>query len=232
MAQQGQALRDGVAGMTLTQYALCDAEGSCAVECDGGVFTTRLRPDGGLDLETRNFTLGEGNTCGGTSNLSEGGVTAYRLSPAPEVECASLSRVFPLPEAGCSGVDYADMTRGQGLLGMRLFLRPADEGHAFPQAEGTLGVRLPDAGTARAAGMGGARIAVPIWCTGRDGLCRAGVDEGALRIEPLADGVALTTGRFFVFGAEAASLDIAWPGQAETRHRLHPMPADQCRGME
>lgn len=58
------------------------------------------------------------------------------------------------------------------------------------------------------------------------------MDEGALAIAPLGDGVALSTGRFLIFGAEAANLDIAAPGQAITRHQLRPLPPGECRGME
>ena len=81
--------------------------------------------------------------------------------------------------------------------------------------------------------MGGARVAVPVWCSARDGLCRSGIDEGAIRAVPLGeDAVSMVTGRFLVYGAEASNLDIAMPGQDETRHLLHRMPDDACRGME
>jgi len=234
MAGQGQALRDGVAGQVLTQFALCDAQGACAVECDGGYFTSEITQRGGLRIATRHFTLGEGFSCGGSSDLAEAGagVTTYRLAAAPAGECETLSRRYPLPAPGCYGVDYSDMGRGQGLLGLRLRLGPADEGFSFPQAAGTFRVRLPDGGLARQAGLGGSRIAVPVWCSSRDGLCRSGVDEGALAVAPLGQGLALSTRGFFVFGPEARSFDIAVPGMGETRHQLRLMPDDECRGMD
>ncbi|MCB1390882.1 MAG: hypothetical protein KDK12_17335 [Rhodobacteraceae bacterium] len=235
MADQGQAVRDGVAGQVLTQYAICDPQGSCYVECDGGVFTTQTLDDGGLRISTQYFRVGESDSCGGTSDLAEGegAATGYRLAAAPAGDCESLWHLEPLPGPGCYGVDYADEAQGQGLRGMRLLLRSPDQGYAFPQAEGTLRVTLPDAGRAREAGMGGARVAVPVWCSARDGLCRSGIDEGAIRAVPLGeDAVSMVTGRFLVYGAEASNLDIAMPGQDETRHLLHRMPDDACRGME
>ncbi|WP_370208928.1 hypothetical protein [Pararhodobacter marinus] len=234
MADQGQGARDGVGGEVLTQYALCDADGACFVECDGGTFETQRLPDGDLHLTTRFFALGEGDACGGGSDLAErpGEETRYRLSAAAPEICQALWQRHPLPEPGCYGMDYSDMGHGQGLLGLRLLLHPADDGYAFPQAEGTFRVTLPEGGRAAAAGRGGARLSVPVWCSTRDGLCRSGVDEGALAIAPLGDGVALSTGRFLIFGAEAANLDIAAPGQAITRHQLRPLPPGECRGME
>ena len=234
MADQGQGARDGVGGDVLTQYALCDADRSCYVECDGGIFETAILPDGDLQLTTRFFALGEGDACGGGSDLAEirGEETTYRLSAAPSEICQALWQPHPLPEPGCYGMTYSDMGHGQGLLGLRLLLHPADEGYAFPQADGAFRVTLPDGGRAAAAGLGGARLSVPVWCSSRDGLCRSGVDEGALAIAPLGDGVALSTGRFLIFGAEAANIDIAAAGQAITRHQLRRLAPEECRGME
>ncbi|WP_323021093.1 hypothetical protein [Pararhodobacter sp.] len=235
MAMQGQAARDGVAGRVLSQYAICDAQGACYVECDGGLFTTEVTGDGGLRLSTERFRVGEGDSCGGSSDLAErdGQTTLYQLVIAPAEACESLWRPHPLPAPGCYGVTYSDSGHGQGLLGMRLYLRAPDSGFTFPQAEGTFRVTLPDSGRARAAGMGGARIAVPIWCSARDGYCRSGIDEGALMVVPMGeDALALETSRFVLYGAEAANIDIALPGPAPTRHQLQRMPPDACRGME
>lgn len=233
MAPQGQAARDGVDGQVLTQYAVCDPDGTCFVECDGGAFTSAPQADGGLSITTSFFRVGENDSCGGTSDLAEGpGGTTYRLSAAPDEACRTLWQQVPLPEPGCYGRDYSDMAHGQGLLGLRLLLHPADQGYAFPQAMGTLRVTLPDGGRARAAGLGGARVSAPVWCSARDGLCRSGVDEGAFRVAPQDDRLSLVTSRFLMFGADAASLDIAMPGGGETRHLLRRLPDDECRGME
>ena len=234
MAAQGQAARDGVGGAVLTQYAVCDPIGACYVECDGGAFTTEPQADGGLRITTSYFRVGESDSCAGPSDLAEAetAATSYHLAAVPVEQCQSLWRQHDLPEAGCYGVDYSDMAHGQGLLGLRLLLHPTDEGYAFTQAMGTLRVTLPDAGRARDAGLGGARLAVPIWCSGRDGFCRSGVDEGAFRAVPQGDAVSLVTQRFLIFGAGASSLDIALPGGGETRHLLRPLPDDACRGME
>lgn len=235
MADQGQAARDGVGGAVLTQLAICDAQGACYVECDGGLFTTEMTAGGGLRLSTQRFRVGEGESCGGSSDLAEreGRATVYLLDPAPAETCERLWRPHPLPAPGCYGVTYSDMGHGQGLLGVRLYLRAPDSGFAFPQAEGTFRVTLPDGGRAREAGMGGARIAVPIWCSSRDGFCRAGIDEGGLRVVPMGeDALALETTRFLVYGPEAANLDIAVPGPRPTRHQLQRMRADACQGMQ
>ena len=233
MAGQGQAVRDNVAGQVLTQTGICDGRDSCYVECDGGLFTAE-RVEGGLRLTTRFFAVGEQDSCGGTSDLAEGQdrQTVYQLAAAPDAACETLWRQQPLPGPGCYGIEYSDMERGQGLLSIRLRLGAPEPGYTFAQVQGTFAVALPDGGRARAAGMGGARVSVPVWCSTRDGLCRSGIDEGALAVVPLGQGMALSTGRFLVFGAEAESLDIAQPGGGETRHQLRLLPDDACRGME
>lgn len=234
MAAQGQATRDGVADRVLTQYAVCDPTGACYVECDGGSFATEPLADGGLRITTAYFRVGEDDSCAGPSDLAEAEApaTTYLLAAAPDDQCRALWQPHELPAPGCYGIDYSDMVRGQGLLGLRLLMHPADQGFAFAQAMATLRVTLPDGGRARDAGLGGARIGAPVWCSGRDGLCRSGVDEGAFRVVPQDGAVALLTNRFLVFGAGASQLDIAQPGGVETRHLLRPLPDDACRGME
>lgn len=232
MADQGQGAADGVGGQVLTQYAYCDpAEGSCFVECDGGSFATRAAPDGGLTLTTSHFSLGEGEGCGGFSNLSEGGETVYRLLSAPVETCADLSQVHPLPPEGCWGVDYSDMVRGQGVLSLRLRMQPADGTHAFPVAQGTLAVKLPDGGRAAQVGMGGVRASLPVWCSARDGRCLSGIDDGTFLGTLEDNSLVLRTRRFAIWGQEGAVFDVASDG-AEALHRLRGLPMSECRGME
>ena len=233
MSAQGQAARDGVAGQVLTQYAFCDGD-TCFVECDGGSFTVQPAAAGGVRLATQFFVLGEAESCGGISDLAEqqGSETVYLVPEAPIAACEVLWRTYPLPAAGCYGIEYSDMGRGQGLLGIRLRLEAASTGRPFTLADGTLAVNLPNGGRAQAAGMGGARVQLPVWCASRDGRCRSGMEEGSLALTPDGQGVVLTTSRFLVFGPEEQNLDIAMPGQSETRHALRLLPDDQCRGME
>ena len=233
MAAQGQGARDGVAGQSLTQVLICNAvDGGCFVECDGGGFSS-TPVDGGIQITTDHFALGE-EGCGGYSNLAEvpGQVTTYRLTAAAPEACASLMRQQPLPGAGCYGVDYSDMGRGQGVLGLRLRLGEPDAGFAFAQSTGTLAVMLPEGGRALAAGMGGARVQAPVWCSSRDGQCRTGADEGSFSATPEGDGVILTTASYLLFGLDGASLDLALPDQAQTRHILRRLPDADCWGLE
>lgn len=232
MADQGQGARDGVGGMTLTQYAVCDeGEGRCFVECDGGSF--RSRPvAGGIELVTDFFAMGE-EGCGGYSDLAEGaGDTVYRLAAVEASLCEALAQTHPLPPEGCWGVRYSDMGRGQGLLGLRLRMGAPDSGFAFAASSGWIAVDLPDGGRAREAGMGGARVQAPVWCGSRDGFCRSGPGEGVFRTVVEGDEVLLVTGGFMLFGLDDAAMDMAMPGQGETRHRLRRLPDDECRGME
>ena len=234
MADQGQGACDAVGGQILTQDALCDASGACFVECDGGSFTTTDLPGGGLRIETSSFAMGDADSCGGSSNLAEPGgtPTAYALTPAPAAACLTLAQAHPLPGPGCYGIDYSDMGHGQGLLALRLLLRAPQPGFTYPVIEGSLAVRLPDAARARAAGLGGARLSLPVVCTSREGECRSAPGDGALAVVPMGQGLALSTARFVVYGPGSHSLDIALPGQDRTRHQLRLLPDDACRGME
>lgn len=232
MADQGQGAADGVAGLELRQTAFCDrAEGACFVECDGGSLATAPQPDGGLMLTTRHFTIGDSDMCGGTSNLSEGGETRYLLAAASPEVCADLSRLHPIPAAGCWGVDYPDQQRGQGVLALRLLVREGGEPRAFPLAEGVLAVKLPDSGRAAQGGMGGVRASAPVWCSAQDGLCLSSVDDGAFRAIPEGEALVLTTQGYSIWGPEGAVFDLAVDG-APTTHRLQALPMERCRGME
>ena len=235
MAEQGQATRDGVGGRQLTQYATCDtATDTCYVECDGGSFVVSPVGTDGLRLATSFFAMGDVESCGGFTDLAEqqGSETVYQLTAAPAALCESLWRPHPLPEAGCYGIDYADMGRGQGVLGLRLRLDAPDSGYAFPQARGVLAVRLPNGGRAQVAGMGGVRVQVPVWCLSRDGRCWSQVDDATFALTPEGTGATLATMLFPVFGPEDQSFDLAMPGQSETRHALRAMPDTECRGMD
>lgn len=243
MADQGQGASDEVGGMTLAQYAFCDAaEGRCYVECDGGWI--ELTPvAGGIEVATAHFVVGDMEGCGGMSNLAEAGdrPTHYRLAAAPIATCESLWRQVPLPAPGCYGVDYPEAVTGQGVRALRLWLRAPEEAAdqpVFAQIEGVLGVTLPNSGTAAVAGMGGARLSLPLWCQARDGLCRSGVGEGVLALPLTEAGVDLVTDRFFLFGPEESFVDLAQLARpdgrapATVRHPLRRLPDDACRGLE
>lgn len=234
MADQGQGARDGVGGQTLTQDALCEASGDCFVECDGGHFEAQSLADGRVQIETSSFAIGDADSCGGSSDLAEqsGTPTTYVLNPAPTAACETLAQFHPLPGPGCYGIDYSDRGHGQGLLALRLLLRAPQPGFTYPVAEGSIAVRLPDAARARAAGLAGVRVSLPVVCSARDGACRSSPGDGSLAVVPMGQGLALSTARFLVYGPDSETFDIADPTRERTRHQLRLMPDDACRGME
>jgi hypothetical protein len=137
--------------------------------------------------------------------------------------------VFPPP--GCYGVEYADADAGQGVLRLRLRLQAEDmQGLAYPGVSGWLGLDVADSAAAALAGMAGARLSMPLWCSGFDGLCRSGADEGVLRLDQDGADAVLRTEHFVLFGLEDAMLDLAATGPV--RHRLRPLPAPNCVGLE
>lgn len=230
MADQGQGARDLVGGMELRQFALCSAE-ACFVECDGGSFAATARPPAGLEIATEGFSLGMANACGGSSDLWEGRRTVYRLSAAAPEVCADLARVHAFPHPGCYGVEYAGSDAGQGVVKLRLRLQGEEvPGLAYPGVSGWLGVELAHSDAAEAVGMAGARLSVPLWCSGFDGLCRSGAEEGVLNLDAEGNLAVIGTQHFVLFGPEDAMLDLAAMGPV--RHRLRPLPAPNCVGLE
>jgi hypothetical protein len=232
MADQGQARADGVGGMTLRQTAFCTDEGggTCFVECDGGGFATAARSGGGLDIVTDRFAIGEVESCGGSTDLSEGGRTVYRLDAAPPVACADLAHVHPLPDPGCYGVVYpqGDATGRVASLTIRLEAPDLGGGQpAFPWVEGVMQV-----GLTAAQGLGplaDQQVLVPVWCASGDGICRSGMDEGGWAVSPDGADVALTSSFFALYGPEGEMADIA--AGTRVRHLLFPMPAAACAGL-
>lgn len=236
MADHARGASDGVAGQELLQYTYCDADdGACFVECDGGSFDAQAQADGGVILRTGHLTVGDNDGCGGWSNLTRDGVEIdFRLAAAPAEVCADLSRTYPQPEPGCYGIEYSDMVRGQGVLALRLVLGASEPGQAFPLMQGWLAVTLPDGGRAADAGMGGARVQAPVWCSARDGQCHTGADEGSFALLPVMDGVEIATTLYRLYAPEddGNSMDLAVFGQPQTRHALRRLPLEACRGLE
>jgi len=236
MADQGQAARDHVGGLSLTQYAYCDAEDSqCGVECDGGSMAVSAG-DTGITVATSFFVIGNSDVCGGISDLAEttGQLTRYALAAAPVDACETLWRQHPLPAPGCYGVDYADDTAGQDIeaLRLRMFAPDPDLGEAaFALMSGNIGVTLPETGRAAEVGMAGAQVARSVWCSTFDATCRGQLGEGWFLIEPDVAGVRLTIPQFPMAGRGARVFDLASPGGPPAVHLLHEMPDAACRGL-
>lgn len=239
MANQGQALRDLVAGLTLTQYAYCEASnGRCGVECDGGAFEVSTE-DTSIIITTSNFVIGDPDLCGGVSDLSEndptrGGETRYVLAAASVDACQALWSQHPLPAPGCYGADYADGEAGQGVLALRLWVDTPDPdlgAPAYALLSARLGVILPDTGRAAAAQMGGAQVSRDLWCSTFDGACRGQVAGGWFLIAPDEAGVQITVPTLVFAGRGVRQFDLAVPGEAPVVHRLQPMRDAQCRGV-
>jgi hypothetical protein len=235
LADQGQARADGVGGQTLRQTSFCTPEngGTCLVECDGGWFTTAPRPDGGLEIVTERYLIGEGEGCGGTTDLSEGGRTAYRLDAAPPAACADLAHAHPLPEPGCYGVRPPPGDAG-GVAGLTLRLSAPDLAGAqpaFPWLEGVLEVDLTGAAAPGPPAwlLAGQRILVPVWCASSDGICRSGMDEGGWSVGTEGGAVTLTSSFFALYDADGDMADIT--GGIPVRHVLSAQPAAACAGL-
>lgn len=233
MAAQGQAARDRVSGLTLTQYAYCDpSNGRCGVECDGGWFDVTTG-DTDIRISTANFVIGDPDVCGGESDLAEvsGTETPYVLAAASVDACEALWNQHPLPEPGCYGVDYPDEATGQGVLALRFLVDTPDPGlgaPAYAVLSATLGATLPETGRAAAAHMAGAQVSRDVWCRTFDGACRGG---GWFLIASHGAGVQLTVPTLTFAGRGTRYFDLAVPGTAPVVHRLTPMRASQCRGL-
>lgn len=235
MADQGQGARDGVGGLTLTQYAYCDSEtGVCGVECDGGSIVVEPG-DTGISITTGFFVIGNDDVCGGISDLAEatGQVTRYTLAAASIDACESLWRQSPLPAPGCYGVDYD--TASEGVMALRLRMDDPDPTlgeAAFSMLSGRLGATLAEEGRAAAARMAGARASRALWCSTFDGACRAQSGDGWFAIDPgEGDEFVITIARFALFGPGTRQFDLSESGRAPAVHRLRPLPASQCRGL-
>lgn len=234
MANQGQGARDFVAGLTLTQYAYCDAsDGRCGVECDGGEFAVSTTA-GGISIATSYFVLGNPDVCGGVSDLSEGAETHYTLAAAPVETCHPLWSQHPLPAPGCYGVDYPAESGDQDVSGLRLRVDapdPALGAPAYAVLSARLGVILPQTGRAAEAQMGGARVARDLWCSTFDGACRGQTGGGWLLIVPHDEGVQITVPTMVFAGRGVRQFDLSVPGTPPAVHRLMPMRASHCGGL-
>jgi hypothetical protein len=237
LADQGQARADGVGGMTLRQTAFCtdEAGGRCFVECDGGWFTISAQSGaaqsgGGLEIETERFLIGDAEGCGGSTDLSEGRRTIYRLEAAPPSGCADLARVHPLPAPGCYGAEYPSGDADARVAGLTLRLaQPELEGAepTFPWIEGVMQVNL---GPATDLGpLAGQQMHIPFWCWSEDGLCRSGMDEGTWTVSLEGGDIVLESEHFTLHDPEGEMADIT--GGIGVRHVLTPRPATACEGL-
>jgi len=234
MADQGQGRRDGVGGLRLQSTLFCGAgpgqAPACLVECDGGGFTTEILPDGRLELVTEGAVVGLEATCGGASDLSEGGRTVYRLDPVPAAACADLAVVHPLPAPGCYGVAYARADAAGTVAAMTLWLAAPDLDAipAFPWLEGQMAVDVAPA----APGMGplaGARVMVPIWCDAASGTCRMSGEDGVWAVTLDGPDLVLTSSRFLLFDPDGVSGDLTRGGPVS--HALTPLAPEACAGL-
>lgn len=235
MADQGQGAADAVAGQVLNQSAFCpEGEAACYVECDGGWFEATALADGGMMLATTHFALGEGEGCGGRSNLAEAGAgaTRYRLAAVPAAQCAALSTRYPLPRQACWGVDYAEAEQEHGVAALRLRIGAEDAARYFAVAQGVMETTFATGGRAAAADMGGVRATVPIWCSARDGLCQGAPDDGAFVAQTDGEGMLLRTAGFVIWGQDGASLDLAPHEGVAITHALRRLDEAECPGLE
>lgn len=96
MGYQGQAARDRVQGMLLTEAGTCyPGERRCAVSCDGGGFRIVSSDGQGLLIETSGTRVAA-MPCGGPSSAYStlveipGQSTRYRLNRVPDSYCRGL----------------------------------------------------------------------------------------------------------------------------------------------
>ena len=236
MASQGQGARDGVGGLTLraTLHCAIDATGlpRCFHDCDGGAIALETLADGGLLVSTEDAVLGAPESCGGTSNLSDGGLTRYQLVAAPAAACADLATPHPLPEPGCYGVAYSRADPAGTVAAMTLHLGPPDPAFgalAFPWLHGQLAIDVAPS----APGMGelaGARVMLPIWCASDSGACHTlHAEDGIWRFSWDGAELSLVSSRFLLFDDLDQSADLTRGMQ--TRHALAPLPAESCAGL-
>jgi len=92
LADQGHAARDGFGGMVMIEEGMCNADGTCAVYCDGGGFDVSAVTAESIDITTDGLRVIAGDSCGGealVSNLAEvwGQPTTYRLYRSPLAVC-------------------------------------------------------------------------------------------------------------------------------------------------
>lgn len=88
MVRKGEKLRHKL----WRQFLLCEDNGRCAVECDGGSVTLSGTPGGGLGLRNDRFVI-EGGCEGGAEPVmldnKRGGDDFFRLHRLPQEYCAS-----------------------------------------------------------------------------------------------------------------------------------------------
>lgn len=236
MADQGQGARDGVGGMSLRATMDCaedDALGpACFVDCDGGYIALERREDGGLVISTDHAVLGQPETCGGFSDLSEGGPTGYLLAAAPLSACADLALSHPLPDPGCYGVAYSRADAAGTVAAMTLHLALPDPAFArlsFPWLQGQLAIDVAP-GAPGMDELAGARVILPVWCAADNGLCQTlHPEDGHWAITLDGADVVLTSGFFLLFDDLDAGADLT--RGMRMRHALTPLPAEACAAL-
>ncbi|MEJ6393950.1 hypothetical protein V8J82_11825 [Gymnodinialimonas sp. 2305UL16-5] len=96
MGETGQAVRDDVAGRHLTERALCDRNGRCAILCDGGDLWLHRDEGASILMRTDGARIATEpcRTDLPSSDLAEApnAVTTYRLFRASEEACITNAR--------------------------------------------------------------------------------------------------------------------------------------------
>jgi hypothetical protein len=91
MAPQGHALRRGVGGMRLEEFALCSAAGVCAIACDGGSFTISAFDGDSIEIQTADARVSAQpctpDTVVSTLASLPGEITTFRLTRAVDRRC-------------------------------------------------------------------------------------------------------------------------------------------------